>query len=181
MLKHGFFKLQKTVVLVGMMGVGKTSIGRLLSKRLVVPFKDSDLEVESAANCSVANIYEWYGEQAFKDAERRVVKRLVEEPPHIMSTGVEAFITPECRELIKKHCISVWLAARIETIYPRVARRSHRPQLEKGDKKAILQDLIDKYYPIYAEADIRVDCDNQSPEHTVDEILSILEEQYQSD
>lgn len=170
--------LPKTITLVGMMGVGKTSVGRKLAKQLNVLFRDSDQAVESAAGQTVANIYEWYGEQAFKDTERRVISRLLSERPHILSTGVEAFIHDETREIIKENSYSVWLKASLETIYPRVARRSHRPQLEKGNKQEILENLINQYYPIYGEADIQIECDHESPDLTVDKIIDELETRF---
>lgn len=170
--------LPKTIALVGMMGVGKTSVGRRLAKQLGVPFKDSDIEVEQAAGRSVAEIYDWYGEQAFRDTEKRVIQRLLGEKPHILSTGVEAFITPETRELLKQNAYSVWLKASLNTILPRVERRSHRPQLEKGDKSEILEELIDEYYPVYEKADIHIDCDNQSPDLTVEKIIDELEARF---
>ncbi len=167
--------LPKTITLIGMMGVGKTSVGRKLAKQLGVLFRDSDQEVESAAGQTVANIYEWYGEQAFKDTERRVITRLLSsERPHILSTGVEAFITPETRDVIKEKSYTVWLIASLETIYPRVERRSHRPQLEKGNKQEILEQLIKEYYPIYAQADIQIECDQQGADLTVDKIIDEL-------
>ncbi|MBL9029929.1 MAG: shikimate kinase [Caedimonas sp.] len=171
--------LPKTITLVGMMGVGKTSVGRRLAKELGVLFRDSDQEVENAAGQTVANIYEWYGEQAFKDTERRVITRLLSsERPHILSTGVEAFINPESRAVIKEKSYSVWLRASLETIYPRVAHRSHRPQLEKGDKQEILEQLINQYYPVYSEADIQIECDHQSADLTVDKIIDELETRF---
>jgi len=171
--------LPKTLTLVGMMGVGKTSIGRKLAKQLGVQFKDSDQEVETAAGQTVANIFAWYGEQAFRDTERRIVSRLLtEERPHILSTGVEAFIMPETRKIIKENSYSVWLKASVDTILPRVERRTHRPQLEKGDKKEILRNLIETYNPIYAEADIHIDCNNQAPDSTVDKIIEELAERF---
>lgn len=164
----GLRKLPKTVVLVGMMGVGKTSIGRKLAKKLEVTFCDSDHEVEQAAAFSVADIYEWYGEQAFKDTEQRVITRLLtEKEPHVLSTGVEAFINPEIRELVKRDAFSVWLKASIDTIYPRVIRRDHRPQLKNSDKRQALEKYIEDYSPIYSQADFDVDCDNHSPDQTV--------------
>lgn len=166
-----FFKLPKTIALVGMMGVGKTSIGRILAKRLDVSFMDSDHEVEAAAKCSVADIYAWYGEKAFRDTERLIIKRLATETPHILSTGVEVFVHDDCRELLLDHTVTVWLKASIDTIYPRVARRSHRPQLEQGNKKEILQNLIHSYYPLYEKAHIHVNCDNQSAQHTAESII----------
>ena len=171
--------LPKTLTLVGMMGVGKTSIGRKLAKQLGVQFKDSDQEVETAAGQTVANIFAWYGEQAFRDTERRIVSRLLtEERPHILSTGVEAFIMPETRKIIKENSYSIWLKASVDTILPRVERRTHRPQLEKGDKKEILKNLIESYNPIYAEADIHIDCDDQAPDLTVDKIIEELAERF---
>lgn len=166
--------LPKTITLIGMMGVGKTSVGRKLAKQLGVLFRDSDQEVESAAGQTVANIYEWYGEQAFKDTERRVITRLLSERPHILSTGVEAFINPETRQVIQEKSYTVWLIASIETIFPRVERRSHRPQLEKGNKQEILEQLISEYYPIYAQADIQIECDQQGADLTVDKIIDEL-------
>ena len=166
--------LPKTITLIGMMGVGKTSVGRKLAKQLGVLFRDSDQEVENAAGQTVANIYEWYGEQAFKDTERRVIGRLLSERPHILSTGVEAFINPDTRDIIKEKSYTVWLIASIETIFPRVERRSHRPQLEKGNKQEILEQLINEYYPIYAQADIQIKCDQQGADLTVDNIIDEL-------
>lgn len=169
-------EIPKTVVLVGMMGVGKTSIGRYLSKALNVPFKDSDHEVEQASGCSISDIYEMYGEDAFMDVEKRVIKRLMDEPPHVLSTGVASFIPQESRDLIASKGISVWLDASYETLLPRVKRRDHRPQLETKDseKEGLLQKYIDEYYPIYAEADYRINCDNQLPDKTVATILEQL-------
>lgn len=168
----------RTVVLVGMMGVGKTSIGRQLAKRLGVSFKDSDHEVEAAAGCSVAEIYEWYGEQAFIDTERRVIQRLMDESPHVLSTGVGAFITPENRDVIKRKGFSVWLNASYKTLLSRVERRTHRPQLEGGDKSKNLRSYIDQFTPIYAEADFHIDCDQQLPDKTVEIIINELQRQF---
>ena len=129
-------EIPKTVVLVGMMGVGKTSIGRYLAKALNVPFKDSDHEVEQASGCSVSDIYEMYGEQAFVDVEKRIIKRLMDEPPHVLSTGVGSFIPQESRDLFAQKGISIWLDASYETLLPRVKRRDHRPQLEVKDENS---------------------------------------------
>lgn len=170
--------LPKTLTLVGMMGVGKTSIGRKLAKQLGVQFKDSDQEVEVAAGQTVANIFAWYGEQAFRDTERRIVSRLLTERPHVLSTGVEAFIMPDTRKIIKDNSYSIWLKASVDTILPRVERRTHRPQLEKGDKKEILKNLVENYNPIYAEADIHINCDDQAPDLTVDKIIEELAERF---
>ena len=169
-------EIPKTIVLVGMMGVGKTSIGRYLSKALNVPFKDSDHEVEQASGCSISDIYDMYGESAFVDVEKRVIKRLMDDPPHVLSTGVASFIPQESRDLITAKGISVWLDASFETLLPRVKRRDHRPQLEteECDKEALLKKYIEDYYPIYEQADYRVDCNNQLPDKTVANILEQL-------
>lgn len=170
--------IPRTIVLVGMMGVGKTSIGRRLSKFLDVAFKDSDHEVEKAAGCSLTDIYDLYGEQAFKDVEKRVIARLLDDVPHVLSTGVGAFITPENRECIKKKGFSIWLNASFETLLPRVTRRDHRPQLAQGDKEELLKQYIKEYYPIYTQADFQINCDDQFPEKTVMLIIDELKRQF---
>jgi shikimate kinase len=176
----GLTKLPKAVVLVGVMGVGKTSVGRRLAKRLSVNFRDSDHEVEQAAGCTVADIYKWYGEKAFKDAEQKVLARLLNEPPCIISTGVETFVNPINRDLIKKQAFSIWLSASLETIMPRVSRRSHRPQLDMGEKETILKKYIQDYYPLYEQADFKIDCDQRVPEQTVEVILEELHRRFWS-
>src|SRR5260221_9596910 len=141
--------LPKTIVLVGMMGVGKTSIGRRLAKKLGVEFIDSDHEVELAAKCSVSDIFEIYGEQGFRDVERRVIKRLLSEKPHILATGGGAFADENTRQLIILEGISVWLNADPETLIPRLERRDHRPQFHVGHTAEELKVLLDDYAPLY--------------------------------
>lgn len=177
----GLTKLPKSIVLVGMMGVGKTSVGRKLAKSLSVDFCDSDQEVEKAAGHSIANIYKWYGEQAFKDTESRVISRILNDTPHVISTGVETFINEKNRALIKDHGFSIWLYAGVDTLLPRVERRNHRPQLDQGNKRDILEKYIQEYYPIYEHSDLRVDCDCRTPENTVDYILAELTARFWSD
>ena len=159
-----FLSIPKTIVLVGMLGAGKTSIGRRLAKHLGLAFADSDQEVELAANCSIEDIYDLYGEAAFQEVEMRVIKRLLENPVHVLSTGGGAFIHEPTRHLIQAKGISIWIRAAMETILPRVERRDHRPQLKSADKRQKLEDLIEQYYPIYAQADIIVDSDNSTPD-----------------
>lgn len=166
-----------TIVLVGMMGVGKTTIGRQLARHLKVPFKDSDHELEAAAGCSVSKIYEWYGEKVFIEKEKQVIQRLLEGTPHVLSTGVGTFINPENRKMIKSMGYSVWLDAPYETLLSRVENRHHRPQLENTDKPQALKEYIDQYTPIYAEADFRVNCD-RSADITVDLIIDELRRQF---
>lgn len=163
--------LPKTIVLVGMMGVGKTSIGRRLAKKLGVEFIDSDHEVEIAAKCSVSDIFEIYGEEVFRDVERRVIKRLLTEKPHVLATGGGAFADEETRSIIKQDGISVWLKAAPETLIPRLERRDHRPQFHEGDTADRLQELLENYSPLYAQAQIHVDCTRMSPEETTEKIL----------
>ena len=170
------FGTQKTIVLVGMMGVGKTSAGRRLARRMGSPFSDTDHEVELAAGHTISDIYEYYGEKAFRDAEKRVMKRLLSGTPHVISTGVGTFADPETRQWIKDQAISVWLYANIDSILPRITPRSHRPQLlqkEEGTRET-LERLIEEYYPIYQEADIRVECMHRDTNDTVESIIEAL-------
>ena len=169
--------LIKTIVLVGMMGAGKTSIGWRLAKRLDVEFCDSDRQVEEAAQASVTDIYALWGESAFRKAEKRIVTQLLKnKAPHILSTGDGTFIVPEIRDLIKKYAVSVWLRAKPEILYDRVIRRNTRPQLLTGNPKHILMDLIQERYTIYEQADIIVQSDDESHEVTMNRVLTALEE-----
>ena len=161
----------KTIVLIGMMGVGKTSIGKRLAKRLGFTFTDSDHEVELAAKCSVSDIFEIYGEDAFHDVERRVIKRLLDESNHVLATGGSAFANEETHDLVKKHGISIWLQAEIETLIPRIERRDHRPQFTSGDTRETLIELMSKYEKYYSKADIKIDCNESTPEATTDKII----------
>ncbi len=168
--------LPKSLVLVGMMGAGKSSIGWRLAKKLGIPFNDSDQEVERAAGCTVADIFETWGEKAFKDAERRVVKRLLGEDVQIISTGDGAFIDPETRELIKQNAISLWLRADPDILFERVTRRDTRPILFEGDPRKILEEMVDKRYPIYGEADLIVDSNDDAHEATVNRLMQVLKD-----
>jgi len=168
--------LPKTLVLVGMMGAGKSSIGWRIAKKLGVPFFDSDQEVERAAGCSVADIFETWGEAAFRDAERRVIKRLLTDSVQVVSTGDGAFIDDSIREVIKENSISLWLRADPEILYERVTRRDTRPVLFEGDPKVILEEMVEKRYPIYAEADITVDSNDDAHEATVTRVIEVLKD-----
>ena len=161
------FMPQRTVVLVGLMGAGKTKIGRRLAARLGLPFSDSDSEIEAAAGESIEEIFRNRGEAAFRDGERRVIARLLAQPPHILATGGGAFMDAATRALIHRLGVSVWLRADLEILVARVSRRSNRPLLKNGDARAILSDLIERRHPIYAEADITVDSGEGPPEATV--------------
>ena len=164
----------RTIALVGLMGAGKSSIGRRLAHALDLPFKDADEEVERAAARSIPDIFTELGEAAFRDGERRVIARLLDDPPHILATGGGAFMHPETRALIGKKAISVWLRADMEVLLKRVARRYDRPLLKDGDPRAVLEALALERNPIYALADIAVDSVETAHQSTVQQILDAL-------
>lgn len=152
------FTLNRPLVLVGLMGAGKSAVGSRLAARLGIPFIDADAEIEAAAGTSIADIFARHGEAAFRDGERRVIARLLAtEPVHVLATGGGAFMDPETRALIKQTAISVWLRADLDVLFRRVSRRAHRPLLKTADPKGTLAVLMEARYPVYAEADIIVD------------------------
>jgi shikimate kinase len=164
-----------SVVLVGLMGAGKTCIGRALATRLDLPFVDADAEIEAAAGCSIADIFELYGEAEFRAGERRVIDRLLDGPLRILATGGGAFMDPETRQQIRDKGISIWLRADLDLLVSRVSRRDNRPLLKGGDSRKTLAALIDERYPVYAEADIVVDSGRESPDVTVENVMAALE------
>jgi shikimate kinase len=166
--------LPRTVALVGLMGAGKSSIGRRLAQRLRVPFVDADSEIEQAAGATVEEIFERHGEAAFRDGERRVIGRLLEGPVHVMATGGGAFIDPATRAAMREHAISIWLKAEVDLLLPRVLRRNNRPLLKAGEPRAVLERLMVERYPIYAEADLTVDALDGPPEATLERVLAEL-------
>jgi shikimate kinase len=167
-------RVQKTIALVGLMGVGKTSIGRRLAKRLACPFIDADAEIEAAAGATIEEIFQRHGETAFREGERRVIARLLDNAPHVLATGGGAFMDPSTRLLIRERAISVWLRAGLDLMLARVARRNNRPLLKAGDPRAVLERLITERYPIYGEADVVVDSIDGPPEATVDQVMTAL-------
>ncbi|MEM9783799.1 MAG: shikimate kinase [Pseudomonadota bacterium] len=169
-------RLQRTVVLVGLMGAGKSSVGHRLAASLGVPFRDSDAEVEAAANQTIAEIFEEHGEAYFRDGERRVIARLIDRAPAVVASGGGAFMNDETRRLILQRAIAVWLRADLETLVARTAGRSHRPLLNGPDPRGVLARLIDERYPVYAEAHIAVDTmPGQTHEAMVARIVQSLE------
>jgi shikimate kinase len=168
-------KLEKTLVLVGMMGAGKTSVGRRLAAVLGVAFRDADAEIELAAGCSINEIFERYGEPEFRAGERKVILRLLTEPPHVLATGGGAFLDPETRARIKESAISIWLKAQIELLLERVIRKDTRPLLRNTDRRAALERLLMEREPIYAEADITVESEGGPHEIVVKRILAALD------
>ncbi len=168
-------KLDRTIVLVGLMGAGKTAIGRRLAQALGLPFRDADAEIETAAGMSVSEIFAGHGEPFFRDAERRLIARLLDEPPHVLATGGGAFINDATRALIKSKAISVWLKADLDVLMKRVGKRATRPLLATGDPRETMQRLMNERYPIYAKADITVESVDGPHERAVEAILRELE------
>lgn len=149
--------LRRTVVLVGLMGAGKTTVGRRLAEALGAPFRDSDDEIAAAAGMDVPSIFAALGEAAFRDGEQRVIRRLLDDPPHVLATGGGAFMNAATREAVRARAVSVWLRADLATLVERTARKADRPLLRAGDPAEILARLMAQRYPIYAEADIVID------------------------
>ena len=163
-------KLPKPLVLIGMMGAGKSTIGRYVAERLGVTFLDADREIESAAGRTIEEIFADFGEAHFRDGERRVIARLLEGEPFVLATGGGAFMDAETRAVIAEKAICVWLDADFDTLWQRVSRRQHRPLLRTEDPQGTLRSLIEARYPVYAEADIRV-LSSEVPQETVGEMV----------
>ncbi|MEM7225402.1 MAG: shikimate kinase [Pseudomonadota bacterium] len=165
----------RSIVLVGLMGAGKTCIGRRLAHRLELPFVDADAEIEAAAGCTIEEIFARHGEAEFRAGERRVMARLLEGPRQVIATGGGTFMDPRTRAAIRAAALSVWLRADLELLLRRTSRRNNRPLLKRGDPRTILSDLIELRYPVYAEADVVVDSRDGPPEATVDRVLQAIE------
>ncbi len=157
----------KTVVLVGLMGAGKTCVGRGLARRYGLPFFDADAEIETAAGCSIPDLFARYGEAAFRSGERRVIARLLDGSAHVLATGGGAFLDPETRARVLRRTISVWLRAGLDVLVGRVGRGSTRPLLRGQDPREVLERLIAERYPVYAEADIAIEAVREKPARTV--------------
>jgi len=166
--------IPQSIVLVGLMGAGKTAIGRRLAQRFGIPFVDADHEIETAAGCTIEEIFERFGEAAFRDGERRVIARLLDNPVQVLSTGGGAFIDAETRARIQARGLSVWLRADLELMVKRVSRRTNRPLLKSGDPRAILGQLMAARYPVYAEARVHVDSIDGPPEATTDRVQEAI-------
>ena len=167
-------RLSRTVALVGMMGAGKSSVGRRLATRLGVPFRDADSEIERAAGCPVSEIFERYGEPAFREGERKVIVRLLAEPPLVLATGGGAFIDPETRLHLKARAVTVWIKAPPEVLFARVQRRDTRPLLRTADPRGTLEKLLAVRAPIYAEADLTVESDDGPHAVALERIVAAL-------
>jgi shikimate kinase len=169
-------KLDKTLVLVGMMGAGKTSVGRRLASTLGVSFRDADVEIESAAGCTINDIFERYGEPAFRSGERKVIARLLSDPPHVLAAGGGAFIDEETRAQIKEHAVSIWLRAPLDLLIQRVLRKDTRPLLRNTDSRATLERLLREREPVYAQADLVIESDEGPHDVVVKRIVAALDE-----
>ena len=165
----------RTIALVGLPGVGKSSIGRRLAAALGLPFRDADEEIERAAGRSISEIFAERGEAEFREGERRVIARLLDNPPHVLATGGGAFMNAETRRLIKDKATSIWLRADLEVLARRVARKNNRPLLRGDDPHKILKGLAEQRHPVYAGADITIDSAEAPHSATVSAILDALE------
>jgi shikimate kinase len=164
----------RTIVLVGMMGAGKTSVGKRLAEALGLPFFDADEEIERAAGRTIPEIFDQRGEAEFRDGERRVIARLLEQPAHVLATGGGAFVDPDTRALVARHAISIWLKASPEVLARRVARKNTRPLLRGQDPREVLQALLDKREAAYRQADLVVESGDGPHHATVEAILTAL-------
>lgn len=167
--------LPRTLVLVGLMGAGKTAVGKRAAARLGLGFIDADHEIETAAGCTIPDIFERYGEPAFRDLERRVIARLMRDPLQVLSTGGGAFMDPQTRAVIAEFGLSVWLKAELPVLAARTAKRSNRPLLRGGDPKTLLAELIERRHPVYALADLTVESRDGPVEETVDRVLAAID------
>jgi shikimate kinase len=162
------------IVLVGLMGAGKTFIGRKLAAKLGIPFFDADVEIETAAGCSINEIFAQYGEKEFRTGERRVIKRLLTEKPAVIATGGGSFIDNETRCLISKQGVSIWLKAQHKTLLKRTKGRHHRPLLNQGNPTEVLDNLIKSRYPVYKKADITIESDTYNANATIQKIIKCI-------
>ncbi len=167
--------IQQTLVLIGLMGAGKTSIGRKLAKDLNIEFIDADTEVEKAAGYSIQEIFKIYGESEFRILEERVINRLLLSKQIVLATGGGAYINPRIRAPIKQSAFSIWLKASLDVLVDRTSRRTDRPLLNNGNSREILNELINKRYQIYSEADLTIETSTESVNETVNAIVIALE------
>lgn len=162
------------IVLVGLMGAGKSSVGRRLAEKLGIPFVDADLEIETAAGMTIPEIFADHGEAYFREGERRVIGRLLESGAQVLATGGGAYINEETRARIKEHGVAVWLKADLQLLMKRVSKRPGRPLLQNGDPEAVMRALIDKRHPIYGEADVTVESRDVQHGQMVNDVIRAL-------
>ena len=169
---------KKTIVLVGIMGAGKTTVGKILADRIGIQFVDADQEIERAAGCTITDIFEKYGEAEFRKGEERVISRILSGQPCVLATGGGAFMSQATRLLIKKTATSVWLRVSFEVLAKRLEKRSGRPLLQTVDPQQTLRALINKRYPIYNSADLIVDAKDDAVDITVSKVVECLGDYY---
>ncbi len=172
--------IDRSIVLVGLMGAGKSTVGRRLARRLGLDFVDSDEEIERVADHSIAEIFDRFGEASFRDGERRVITRLISGPPKVIATGGGAFINDETRRLILDRCIAIWLDADLDTLAERVSRRDGRPLLKDKEPLPVLQELSVRRNPLYAEAHLHIRSEPAPHERAVDMIVKTLADRFES-
>ena len=170
-------KLNRTVALVGMMGAGKTSVGRRLAARLAVPFRDADHEIEAAAGLTVAEIFARFGESHFRAGERKVIARLLDEPPHVLATGGGAFMDEATRAAMARAAFTIWLKAPVGLLLSRVKKRDTRPLLKEGDMRTTMEQLLAVREPVYATANMVLESVDEPHGVAVDRIIAVLREQ----
>lgn len=164
----------RPIVLVGLMGAGKTSVGRRLAEKLGIPFIDADQEIEAAAGQPIRDIFAEHGEAYFREGERRVIQRLLGNGAQVLATGGGAYMNDETRARIRAAGVSVWLKAPLPLLMKRVAKRHDRPLLQTEDPEAVMRDLMDKRYPIYAEADVTVESRDVQHGQMVNDVIRAL-------
>ncbi|WP_163265752.1 shikimate kinase [Chelativorans alearense] len=165
---------RRTVVFVGLMGAGKTVIGRKVAATLGLPFIDSDHEIEDVSRMTIPDLFAAYGEEEFRALERRVIARLLKEGPQVLSTGGGAFMSAATRQAIARRGVSVWLKADLDTLMQRVAKRQNRPLLQAEDPRAVMQRLMEVRYPVYEEADVTVRSRDEPKEVIAAEVMTSL-------
>ena len=167
--------ISRSIVLVGLMGAGKTCIGRELAKLYDLPFVDADDEIEAAAGCAIEDIFAVYGEAEFRSGERRVIARLLDRPTQVLATGGGAFMDSDTRAAIRAKAVSVWLRADVDLLLGRVARRDNRPLLKRDDPRRVLERLMAERYPVYAQADLVVDTTEEKPRATAARVAAAID------
>lgn len=170
-------KINKIILLVGLMGSGKTSVGKRLAKKLNLPFVDGDQEIEKAAGLSLVDVLKCFGEEEYRAGEMRVMKRLLQGSPCVLASGGGSFVAEQTRDLAKNHAVTIWLKADVDVLYNRTAGRKHRPFLEGNDShlKNKLEKYIGEEYPYYSEADIVVETKEEQVDNTVVRVISAIE------
>jgi len=168
------FSPHKTIVLVGLMGAGKSSVGKRLATHLNLPFYDSDVEVEKAAGLSISDIYDIYGAEEFHRGESQVIARLLRSPLHVLATGGSAFLNPENRKAIREKAVSVWLRADLDLLVARTTRQHHRPTLRNCDRREVLSKIMEDRAHVFKEADLVVDCGERPLSRTVEDVINAI-------